>query len=706
MYERHGNLFVVGDPDQSIYLFRGAEPTLFNKLEEYIPNLKTIFMVSNYRSTDEIVKVSDEVIKLNKNRIAKHCNSMTGNGEKVRLLVQDNEEDLVAQEVGIIKGYINKGRKPSDIAVLYRSVADKTRNMIIEQLKAEGIPVVYEPTKDVIYDYALNICKYDYTKDKNFVSTAVDLLIEDKSRYNSVARTVDTEKVADKIKGNLSLDISDTLLDVLAELGVNSKTDKQTARAAEEAKFIKKDGMNTIANAVAYWEKLNDTEKEALCKEVDSLETDDNLDITKGVVVITMHKSKGLEFPIVFINGLNTAVFSNEKSYGEVEEEARLAYVAYSRAKEQLYLGYAKEVQQKVRDGRGYVDKVAATNVHGILAQIMDNENVVQELPDSNYNWDTNTIKQEALQRYNESMSKYYTDAYTPMIINNNAADEIEVKGYRYTTVQKGEIVGYQASIEGLKKYNCVPNDKYLTITITKPLVIREIKDKHLYAFDEMSKTIRIYDCTTEEEIKAVFGTASNDKLTIDIKDSKVLESLAEKAESRVIPKKEVVEKKVDTVEDVDAEKGEVAEKKAKTKIVYHKLVNRDTGRMIGIRVVKEGKRIDVPMEEIRDDNEQLKVIMKQGVRKDDIKVTVKCSVTYEEFVDINKKSRAARKEGVAPIILLRILEGKDGSYEVERVDTKAKMITTVDALVDKVLEQKVCLTNPSALVQWNKWKE
>ena len=63
--EKSGNLFVVGDPDQSIYLFRKAEPTLFNNLDEYIPNLKTIFMTKNYRSSDEIVKVSNEVIKMN-----------------------------------------------------------------------------------------------------------------------------------------------------------------------------------------------------------------------------------------------------------------------------------------------------------------------------------------------------------------------------------------------------------------------------------------------------------------------------------------------------------------------------------------------------------------------------------------------------------------------------------------------------------------
>lgn len=693
LYERHGNLFVVGDPDQSIYLFRGAEPTLFNKLEEHIPNLKTIFMVSNYRSTDEIVKVSDEVIKLNKNRIAKQCQSIEGEGEKVRLLLHNTEQELVNHEVALIEEYIKNGRKPNEIAILYRSVADGTRELLINTLKSKGIPVVYEENKDIYYEFAWNICKYDYTKNKEYLMLAIELIIEEKNKFGNVFNAVDIDDV---IKGlsNINLySVIDTALDICAYLGLNDKESFDEVREKERNKAGKRIG-NNIGYAWTKWNELSEEAKKIECEKEASLEdVVDNIDTTKGVSIMTMHKSKGLEFPIVFINGLNTAIFSNEKSYEEVEEEARLAYVGYSRAKEQLFLGHAKNVMQKIRDGRSFKNEEAPTEVHGILAQIMNNENVLQEIPDSKFEWDAKTIAENSLATYNATLSKYYSGKYTPLEY------EGKIVGYRYTSVQNGELVGYQASIEDLEKYDCVPNNKYLTITITEPLTVRKIEDKHLYAFDEINNTIRIYDCKTETEIKKVFETSSASKFQVDIKDDAFLGELAKKAESRT-PRETVIEKS--KIEDKKKEKSE-----KKEKIFYQKVIDKDTGKQVGLRIIKDDKKIEMKMDEVKAKAEELKELLKDGEKKEDIKVTIKCDITYEQFVEINKALRDSKKKGIMNIPMLRITNNENWLLKVEDTKDINKFVTLkTDELVNWVRTKKVCLSNPSALVQWNKWKD
>lgn len=693
LYERHGNLFVVGDPDQSIYLFRGAEPTLFNKLEEHIPNLKTIFMVSNYRSTDEIVKVSDEVIKLNKNRIAKQCQSIEGRGEKVRLLIHDTEQELVDHEIALIEEYIKNGRKPNEIAILYRSVMDGTRELLIDGLESKGIPVVYEKNKDIYYDFAWNICKYGYSKNREYVMLAIELIIEEKNKFGNIFNAVDIDDVIKDLDKIDIFSIASSALNICAYLGLNDKESFDDVREKESAKIGKK-LSDSVLSAWADWDKLSSEEKKKECEKEASLEdVVDNIDTSKGVSIMTMHKSKGLEFPIVFINGLNTAIFSNEKSYEEVEEEARLAYVGYSRAKEQLFLGHAKSVKQKIRDGRGFKNEVAPTEVHGILAQVMNNENVLQEIPSPEFEWDAKKIEEDSLATYNATLSNHYLGKYTPLEY------EEKIVGYRYTSVQKGELVGYQASIEDLEKYDCVPDNKYLTITITEPLTIRKIEDKHLYAFDEINNTIRIYDCKTETEIKKVFETASASKFQVDIKDDAFLGELAKKAESRT-PKEIVTEK--NKVENSKKEKSE-----KKEKIYYQKVVDKDTGKQVGLRIIKGDKKIEMKMDEVKAKAEELKELLKDGEKKEDIKVTIKCDITYEQFVEINKALRDSKKKGIMNIPMLRITNNENWLLKVEDTKDINKFVTLkTDELVNWVRTKKVCLSNPSALVQWNKWKD
>lgn len=520
LYERHGNLFVVGDPDQSIYLFRGAEPTLFNNLGNYIPNLKTIFMNTNYRSTEEIVNISDSVIELNRNRIPKSCYSKAGSGSAIQVLMGSADCDLADLEFNIIKDLIAKGTELDDIAVLYRSSKDKTTAKLQDLLMASGIPVVTTLVQESVYKtFVLGLCKYSYLNDDTFLMESASAL-DDSNGFNPPTVLVDPNELK-----TLALDVNSIMAYLDKAMYAVGKRDGKPLKSyqtfKDRAKFIQQD----ISDALSYWNDLTDDEKKSACNLMD-LHDDENALSGKGVRIITMHRSKGLEWPYVFVNGLTKTVMdSNSDNAAFCNEQARLIYVAYSRAKTQLYM---------------CCDSIS--DMHGTLAKVILNKNV--KIYSKGYKEvtypDLKDIAKHSIHEYLVRVDLKEKIKYTPL----KSGDDI--KGYRCNYSVDGEVIAYQAVIEDLERLNCVPKEQRQIVIITEAIPIAKIEGKDLICFDELDKSIRRITLTNDDEIKTVFG-GSNTLYVVDTKNDDLMRSLKAKyvLNQKDMPKPEKKEESV-----------------------------------------------------------------------------------------------------------------------------------------------------------------
>lgn len=558
LYQRHGNLFVVGDPDQSIYLFRGAEPSLFNDLDNYVPNLHTIFMQKNYRSTAEIVNISNNVIELNKNRIPKTCNSESGSGEQVQLLVGTEDFPLALQETAIIKDLLSQKVKPEDIAILYRSTKDKTTDDVQQRLRQAGIPVcsTFKESEHAGIGFTREFCKYYFTKDEHFLSTAAGVL-DDSTSANGV-KYIDIDVIK-----QLTLD-SKSIYDFLDSVYKSYKVVKgSTEPTAEYSRFLNAKSLSDdIASVITDWLSLSDEEKLAQCDTCSLGDYSDEL-VENGVNVLTMHKSKGLEYKYVFVNGLTKSIMnSNSDTVDACDEQARLVYVAYSRAKAKLYI---------------CCDDV--NDMHGTMAKVIDADEVQQKQELLPY-------KADALQEYFDRLDTKSHIIYVPLQYKDT------IRGYRCVYTINGEKIAYQATIEDLTRLNCVPKKQKFLVTVTDPLQIYKINGNDFICFDEKNKAMRRVTLTKDADIIAVFG-GSCKEFVKDIKDKAVLCSIAKQYFAKA-PKKVVETPKVEAPK-VEQKKVEIpnvddAFKKVCTYEQFVELVHKKRGRKATIDHIADGK--------------------------------------------------------------------------------------------------------------------
>ena len=647
LYERHGNLFVVGDPDQSIYLFRGAEPTLFNNLGNYIPNLTTIFMNTNYRSTEEIVNISNKVIELNKNRIPKECFSKAGTGNRVQTLIGSEETPLAEIEYGIIKDLLAKGVEPNDIAILYSQKTDKSTASLQDKLKADGIPVITTLVLESKYaPFVLGLCKYSFMQDNNFLMEAASVF--DNSSSPTSANLVD---LAELIQLSQTLQ-TDVLYKYIESRHKSYKKDGTPTlnytNFLKTEKYVKKDIADTLSN----WNTLSNEQKQAKCNLMDLKEDEENELAGNGIKVLTMHKSKGLEWPYVFVNSLSQDIMSSPKDgAAEANEKARLIYVAYSRAKTQLYMG---------------CDDIG--KMHGTLGQVV-NENYVDVFAKANgkiFGIDKKDIQdniENSIDSYNAEIDKKTYVSYTPL------EKDGEIKGYRCNYSLNGELIAYQASIEDLERLNCVPKAQDRLVIVTTPIQIAKIEGKDAICFDELDKSIRRVTLTNDDEIKAVFE-GSTKEFQLDIKPKNVMQALSDKYITTPIQKTQPLQR----------EEPKKAEQPKETK-----------------QVVKTEKEIAQPMQPQRVKTETNTHTTPQ---KNIVKVNQKEKLpfSYEVFADYVKR-RIGRK--------VRIVEYKDfHNVVVADIETDKKLKVGMIEIAGYVQNGKWYVSNPSILQNYGCWSK
>lgn len=377
--EKSRNLCVVGDDDQSIYRFRGATIENILSFEHTFQNARVIRLEQNYRSTKTILAAANDVIVNNKQRKGKTLWTENEEGEKVTLHTAYDERDEGMYIAKSILEKVAQGASFSDIAVLYRMNAQS--NAIENALTRSGIPhrligghrfldreeikdmlaylqIISNPRDDVRLSRIINKPRRaigDTTVQK--IASIASALGE--SMYDVVKRAADypdLSRSAQKLSAFASM--IDGLIDAslsgdytLAELYglILEHTDyKNFLKAEKENADERIENVDELmSNIINFEEDYGDEASLTAFLEEIALQTDlDNMDSGADcVTMMTMHSSKGLEFPIVFIAGMEEGIFPSFKSVydpDELNEEHRLAYVGITRAKKQLYLIHAQ----------------------------------------------------------------------------------------------------------------------------------------------------------------------------------------------------------------------------------------------------------------------------------------------------------------------------------------------------------------------------
>lgn len=369
----YNNICVVGDDDQSIYRFRGATIENILSFEHQFKNAKVIRLEQNYRSTQNILDAANAVIANNKNRKGKNLWTDAGAGEKIifnTLEDEAEEADFIADE---ILRNVRNGRKMSDHAILYRMNA-QSRNIEITLAKS-GFPhkviggnrffdrkeikdiisyfaVISNPADNVRLQRIINVPKRGIgdTMFANILEIATGLGIsafEVCERADEFQKTLRSARKLQDFTAMIRhfqhcLDDGMALSDLLQEILEKTKYFDYLDEDPESAQD-RKDNISELSTMFIRYQQEDENfdladflEDVALVSDIDSYNRDED-----AVVLMTLHSAKGLEFPIVFIPGMEEGIFpGNQSVYSDedLEEERRLAYVGITRAKEKLYL--------------------------------------------------------------------------------------------------------------------------------------------------------------------------------------------------------------------------------------------------------------------------------------------------------------------------------------------------------------------------------
>ena len=354
--KKHNNICVVGDGDQNVYSWRGADMQNMLDFEKHYTGAETMLLEENYRSTKTIIEVSNKIIQKNKNRKEKNLFTNNQDGENISLFPAYNE----MQEAQFIalksKELIEVGIEPREIAVLYR--ANFQSRILEEVFLATDIPYQVlgvrfferKEVKDVLAFLSASLNPESISDMKRIINVPargigkVTLLkiIEGREDELSlkVAQKVDDFKLLLKKIAHTAMNAkpSETIKFILKESGLETLLKNGSEEDLERLENIKE--LTTLAMRYDVMSPNDGIEKlledAALASDQDELKEDKN-----AVRLMTVHASKGLEFSVVFISGLEDGLFPHSSMGDEKrddEEERRLFYVALTRAKKKVFL--------------------------------------------------------------------------------------------------------------------------------------------------------------------------------------------------------------------------------------------------------------------------------------------------------------------------------------------------------------------------------
>ena len=369
--QEHRNVCVVGDSDQSIYQFRGADISNILEFEQAYPDATVILLEQNYRSSQTILDAANAVIDNNTQRKPKQLRSDLGRGEQIRRFTADDESDEASWVTSEIASLHDSGdHRWGDVAIFYRTNAQS--RVMEEQLMRSGIPykviggtrfydrkevkdalayvkAVLNPSDEVSIKRILNTPKRGIGDSSvgrlDAYARAHGIAFADALRrcteagvsgpaIRGIAAFVE---LIDSLRPEVEKGPAPLLEKVLDQSGYIAELEAERSIEAEG----RLENLGELVGSAREFETVEEfLEQVSLVSDTDEIESDDD----SSVVLMTLHSAKGLEFPAVFIIGMEEGIFPHMRTFTEpdqLEEERRLAYVGITRAERRLYLSSA-----------------------------------------------------------------------------------------------------------------------------------------------------------------------------------------------------------------------------------------------------------------------------------------------------------------------------------------------------------------------------
>jgi len=375
-----GGLTVVGDDDQSIYSWRGARPENLAQLQQDYPFLQVVMLEQNYRSTGNILNAANALIANNPHLYNKNLWSQLGPGEQITIMSSQSDEQEAQQIVGhLLQHKFQRGKHFSDYAILYRS--NHQSRLFEQQLREHDVP----------YSISGGISFFELSEIKDVMAyLRVIVNPEDDNALLRIVNTPRRELGTASIQGLVehAAALNQGLLESVDDAGLPQRLSPRALQSLQQFKhWLQKMHrrctaddplrlVRTILNDIGYEQWVTDTaadEVQASRKRenlqellawierlrindlsadlasvvakltlLDALDRDREDDKQNGVQLMTLHAAKGLEFPFVYLVGMEENILPHKNSIAEesIEEERRLAYVGLTRARQQLVLSY------------------------------------------------------------------------------------------------------------------------------------------------------------------------------------------------------------------------------------------------------------------------------------------------------------------------------------------------------------------------------
>lgn len=427
LVQRSQNLFAVGDDDQSIYGWRGAKVENILQFEKDFPNTKTIRLEQNYRSTTHILDAANAVIQNNETRLGKNLWTAGEEGEPVKLYTAYDERDEARFVIDQIQAWVNDGNLRSEAAILYRSNAQS--RTFEEMLMNAGMPYkVYgglrffdrAEIKDALAYLRLCTRTEDDPSFERIVNTptrgignkTIDM-VREYARVNQIPmwdatkQLLNSTQLTSRAKSALSVFV-DLIEDIRSQI-TDQDLFQQIEIMLDLSKLIEHFKKEKGEKGQARIENLQELITAARGFEVSETEDDlpplasflahASLESGEGqaeewedcVQLMSLHTAKGLEFPLVFLSGLEEGLFPHQRSLDEgsdrLEEERRLCYVGMTRAMKQLWLTYAEMRRlygaEKYTSPSRFLAEIPSELLHEVRAKPKNSYQVPRREPSS-----------------------------------------------------------------------------------------------------------------------------------------------------------------------------------------------------------------------------------------------------------------------------------------------------------------------------------